>query len=82
MTPVAIDSELAAKLTANGGQVPLTDRDGKPIGYFLSPERLAYMEKALYDLAWAEVSEDELRQDAAQPGKYTNEEVMKMLGFA
>ncbi len=27
MSPVAIDAELVAKLTANGGQVPLTDAD-------------------------------------------------------
>ena len=51
MTPVALDPELVAKLTANGGEVPLTDTAGKPIGYFLSPEVYESMRKAVVDQA-------------------------------
>lgn len=81
MTPVAIDAELAAKLTANCGQVPLTDRDGKPIGYFLSSEEYAYIQQALYDQAIAEVGEEELSRAEAQTGGYTTSEVLRRLGL-
>ena len=79
MTPVSLDSELVQKLTANGGQVPLTDASGKAIGYFLTPERFEVMEKALYDQAFSEMSDEEAQRILANPKRHTMEEVLKLL---
>jgi len=59
MSPVAIDYELAAKLASNGGQVPLTDMTGKPIGYYVSPEEFERMQKARYDQTFAEITKED-----------------------
>ena len=79
MTPVSLDSELVRKLTANGGQVPLTDDRGNAIGYFLTPERFEIMQKALYDQAFAEMTDEEARRVLANPKRHTMEEVLKLL---
>jgi len=79
MTPVSLDSELVRKLTANGGQVPLTDDSGNAIGYFLTPERFEIMQKALYDQAFAEMTDEEARRVLANPKRHTMEEVLKLL---
>lgn len=79
MTPVALEPELVAKLTSNGGQVPLTDTAGKPIGYFLSPKAYEQMRKAVYDQAFAEITEEDVRQALADPRRHTMEEVFKLL---
>lgn len=79
MSPVAIDAELVAKLTANGGQVPLTDMAGKAIGYYVSPEEYARLQKARYDQAFAEITEEEVHQALADPRRHTMDEVFKLL---
>jgi hypothetical protein len=79
MTPVSLDPELVQKLTANGGQVPLTDASGNAIGFFLTTERFEVMEKALYDQAFAEMSDEEARRVLANPKRHTMEEVLKLL---
>jgi hypothetical protein len=79
MSPIAIDSELAAKLTSNGGQVQLTDMTGKPIGYYVSPEEFARMQKARYDQAFAEITEEGINEALADPSRYTMEEVFMLL---
>jgi hypothetical protein len=79
MTPVSLDSELVRKLTANGGQVPLTDPSGNAIGYFLTPERFEIMQKALYDQAFAEITEEDVQRALANPKRHTMEEVFKLL---
>lgn len=77
--PVALDTELVAKLTANGGQVPLTDPAGNPVGYFLSPAEYAAMRKAMYDQASAEITDEEVREALADHRRHTMEEVFKLL---
>ena len=77
--PVALDAEVVAKLTANGGQVPLTDTSGKPIGYFLSPQVFEAMRKAMYDQAFAEITEEDVERALADPRRHTTEEVFKLL---
>jgi len=79
MTPVALDPDVLAKLTANGGAVPLSDKDGKPVGYFLSPELYAQMRKAMYDKAFAEITDEEVRAALADPRRHSMEEVFKLL---
>ncbi len=79
MTPIPLDPELVAKLTANGGQVPLTDQNGKPIGYYVSPDCFEVMQKALYDQAFAELSDEEARRVLANPKRHSMEEVLKLL---
>ncbi len=79
MTPVPIDPELIARLTANGGEVPLTDRDGKPVGYFVTPELYDLMWKA-YALAQSQVTEEDCRRAVANPKRHTTEEVFELLG--
>jgi hypothetical protein len=79
MNPVVLDPELVVKLTSNGGQVPLTDTAGKPVGYFLAPEVFEYMQKVLYDQAFAEMSDDDVRRALANPKRHTMEEVFKLL---
>ncbi len=79
MAPVTIDPELVAKLTANGGLVPLTDASGTPVGYFLSPEEYARMKKACNDWMYQEPTLEEFRRALADPKRYTTEEVMKLL---
>lgn len=80
MSPVALDAELVAKLTANGGQVTLTDAAGKPVGYFLSPAVYEEMRKALYDAAFAEMSEEDVADALADPRRHGMDEVLKLLG--
>ena len=78
-TPVALDAELVAKLTADGGEVPLTDAGGKPVGVFLSPEMYRQMREAMSDQATAEVTLEEFRRSLADPQRHTMDEVFKLL---
>ncbi len=79
MSPVAIEPELIAKITSNGGHVPLTDASGKPVGYFLSPEEYARMKKAFNDGMYQEPTLEEFRRALADPRRHTMEEVFKLL---
>lgn len=79
MSPVTIDPELIAKLTSNGGKVPLADRDGKTVGYFITPDRLAMLEKGFDESLADEPTEEEIREALADPRRYTTEDVMKLL---
>ena len=77
--PVALDPGLVARLTSNSGQVPLTDSAGNPEGYFVSPAMHASMMKAMYDQAFAEITEEEVREALADPRRHTMDEVFKLL---
>lgn len=79
MAPISLDPDLIARLTANGGEVPLSGPDGKPVGYFLSPEMYTAMRKAFYDQVFAEFPPEEARAVFANPKKHTTEEVWKLL---
>ena len=79
MTPVSLDPELVRKLTSNGGQVPLTDTNGNPVGYFVSPTVYEAMKDAFYDRAFAEITEEDIRRALANPKRHTMEEVLKLL---
>jgi hypothetical protein len=79
MTPVTIEPELIAKLTSNGGKVPLINRDGKVIGFFVSPDRLEMLEKVLDEFLDDEPTEEEIREALADPRRYTTKDVMKLL---
>lgn len=79
MTPVALEPELVAKLTANGGEVPLTDADGKPVGYFLSPEAYARMRELVGERLGSEVTLEEFRRALADPRRHSTDDVLKLL---
>lgn len=79
MTPVTIDAELVAKLTSNGGRVPLADPDGNAVGVYLSAERLALLEKAFDAGLYGEPTLEEFRRALANPKRHTMEEVFKLL---
>jgi hypothetical protein len=79
MSLVTLDAELIAKLTSDGGRVPLTDPDGKTVGYFISPDRLAMLEKGFDESLADEPTEEEVRAALANPKRYSMEEVMKLL---
>jgi hypothetical protein len=79
MTPVALEPELVAQLTANGGKVPLVDRDGNPVGYFLSPSQFALMEQALNDWMYREPTAEDVRKSLADPRRHSTEDVLKLL---
>ncbi|MBX9625107.1 MAG: hypothetical protein K2X82_14975 [Gemmataceae bacterium] len=79
MTPITIDPELIAKLTANGGRVPLAAPDGTPVGYFLTPDRLARLETAAAG-GRPEVTEEDCRRALANPKRHSTAEVLKLLG--
>jgi hypothetical protein len=79
MDPVAIEPELAAKLTNDGGHVPLTDREGKPLGYFLSQAEYERMKKAFEEQMYQEPTLEEFRRSLANPKRYTTEDVLKLL---
>jgi hypothetical protein len=79
MHPVAIEPELAAKLTNDGGHVPLTDRDGKTIGYFLSQVEYERMKKAFEEQMYQEPTLEEFRRALANPRRHTMEEAFKLL---
>jgi hypothetical protein len=79
MTPVTIDAELLAKLTSNGGKVPLADDKGNTVGYYVSPDEYALMMKALYDQAFEEFTEEDMKRVLANPKRYTMDDVFKLL---
>lgn len=79
MTPVTIDAELVAKLTSNGGRVPMADPNGKTVGFFVSPDRLAILEKALDAQLYDEPTAEDIRRALADPKRYSMEEVMKLV---
>jgi hypothetical protein len=79
MAPVTIDPELLAKLTSNGGRVPLADPDGNPVGYFLSPAVYETMRRAVLEHASQEVTLEDFRRSLADPRRHTMEEVFKLL---
>lgn len=79
MNPVSLDPELVTKLTSNGGQVTLTDVHGNAVGYFLTPARFEVMQKALYDQAFAELSDEEARRVLTDPRRHSMEEVLKLV---
>ena len=79
MAPVTLDPELIAKLTSNGGQVPLADRDGKTVGYFLSPDEYAAMRRAALEQLSREPMLEDFRRSLADPRRHTMEEVFKLL---
>jgi hypothetical protein len=79
MTPVTIDPELLAKLTSNGGRVPLADGNGNTVGFFVSSERLALLEKALDAQLHGEPTLEEFRRSIAKGGRHTMEEVLKLV---
>jgi hypothetical protein len=79
MTPIALNHELVAKLTANGGHVPLTDTDGKSIGHFLSPAVYESVRLMVLEQAKAEVTLAEFRQSLANPKRHTMDEIFKLV---
>ena len=79
MTPVTIEPELVAQLTNNGGKVPLVDRDGNPVGYYLSPEQFALMEKAINDWMYQEPTTEDIHRALANPKRHSTEDVLKPL---
>lgn len=79
MSPVAIEPELIAKFASNGGHVPLTDANGKPVGYFLSPDHYESMRQAVLDNLSREPTLEEFRRALADPRRHTMEEVFKLL---
>jgi hypothetical protein len=79
MSPVTLDAELIAKLTSNGGKVPLADRDGKPLGYFLPQVEYERMQKAFEEHMYQEPTLEEFRRALANPRRHTMEEVFKLL---
>lgn len=79
MAPVTIEPELLAKLTSNGGKVPLTDVAGKTVGYFVSLDRLTVLEKALDAQLYDEPTAEEIRRALANPKRHSMEEVMKLV---
>jgi hypothetical protein len=79
MTPIPLDPELVSKLTSNGGQVPLTDTNGQPVGYFVSSEVYAVMRKAMHDQALAEITDEEVQRAFATPKRHTMDDVFKLL---
>ena len=66
-------------MTSNGGQVPLTDTSGKPVGYFVSSEVYAVMRKAMHDQALAEITDEEVQRALANPKRHTMDDVLKLL---
>ena len=65
MTPVTIDAELVAKLTSNGGRVPLADSDGKVIGYFTAAGAVAESTERPADWMYREPTLEEFRPQVA-----------------
>jgi hypothetical protein len=79
MSPVALEPELVAKLTSNGGHVPLTDATGKPVGYFLSQDQFESMRQAVMEHLSREPILEDFRRALANPRRHTMEEVFKLL---
>lgn len=79
MSPVALNAELTAKLTSNGGRVPLTGPDGKLLGYFVSQEEYESMRRAVMESLSREPTLEEFRRALADPRRHTMEEVFKLL---
>ena len=79
MAPVTIDRELVTKLTGNGGRVPLNDPDGNAVGFYVSADRLAILEKALDAQLRGEPTLEEFRRSLARGGRHTMEEVLKLV---
>lgn len=75
MAPVVIDAELLARLTANGGRVPIADHTGKVVGHF---EAAASVEGE-NDWMYREPTAEELRRSFAKGGRHTMDEVFKLL---
>lgn len=75
MFPIRIDPELIAKLTQNGGEVPLAGPDDQPVGYFLTPERYTRMRA----LTASDVTEEDCRRALADPKRHGMEEVLGLL---
>jgi hypothetical protein len=63
MTQVTVDDAFREQLTHNGPDVQIRDRDGRVIGYFLSPE--AY-QKMVYDWARGDLPTDAIEQARAE----------------
>jgi hypothetical protein len=80
MTPVTIDAELVAKLTSNGGRVPLTGPDGKLVGYFVSADADEQPKGRPPGWMHREPTLEEFRQSLANSKRwYTTEDVLKLL---
>lgn len=79
MTPVTIDAELVAKLTSNGGRVPLADPDGKVVGYFVATDPATPPADRPADWMYREPTLEEFRRSIARGGHHTMEEVLKLV---
>ncbi len=79
MAPVTIEAELLTKLTSNGGKVPIADAAGATVGYFVSPARLALLERAFEAQLDKEPTEEDIRRILADSRWHTTEEVFKLL---
>jgi hypothetical protein len=76
MTKVICDEAMRAKLDHGDEQVEVCDESGRTLGYFLPASTY---ERAAYEWANAEITDEELDRAEHEPGGYTTAEVLEYL---
>jgi hypothetical protein len=76
MDKVTIDATLRAKLGDLSRQFELYDESGQRLGFYVPAPTY---DPALYEWAKSQISDEELRRRAEEPGGYTTAEVLQHL---
>lgn len=78
MSEITLDAATAAAVAKAVTPTRVCDPDGRTVGYVISPDEYA-TRKAMYDQAFAEITEEDVAEALADPRRHTMDEVFKLL---
>ncbi len=79
MSEITLDAVTAAAIAKSPTATRVCDPDGRTVGYVMPAGEYEAWRKAMYDQAFAEITEEDVRRALADPRRHTTDEVFKLL---
>ena len=79
MSEITLDAATAATVAKALPATRVCDPSGHTLGYLVPADVYKRVEKALYDEAFGEMTDDEVQEVLADPRRHTTDEVLKLL---
>ena len=79
MGKIMLDPQTVAVLGQATGDAELCGPDGRPVGYYLSPDVYRSMQKNLYEWTNVQVTDEELERAFAGTKRYATADILKLV---